>query len=66
MVGMTEATLEGYFVCGYVLSMEDYEFFYALVALVQISESISVQRLREAEEEAALAATLPDTVPATA
>jgi probable O-glycosylation ligase (exosortase A-associated) len=66
MVGMIEATLVGYFVCGFFLSMEDFEFFYVLVALVQISERITVQRLREAEEEAALAATLPDTVPATA
>lgn len=44
--GMLEASLVGYLVCGFFLSVEDLEFFYTLVAMVQI-----LDRTTEARQE---------------
>ncbi|MEZ5065338.1 MAG: O-antigen ligase family protein [bacterium] len=45
-----EATLVGYLVCGFFLSMEDFEYFYLLVGMAQILERITERRLEEQEE----------------
>jgi hypothetical protein len=49
LVRMFEAALIGYLICGFFLSVEDFEFFYVLVAMVQILDRISEQRARENE-----------------
>jgi probable O-glycosylation ligase (exosortase A-associated) len=46
-----EATLVGYLVCGFFLSMEDFEFFYLLVAMAQILDRITAKRLEDATRE---------------
>jgi len=57
LVRMFEASLTGYLVCGFFLSMEDFEFFYVLVGMVLILDRITKERAREnAFEPAALAA----------
>ncbi len=38
----------GYLVCGFFLSMEDFEFFYLLVGMVQILDRVTETRVREA------------------
>jgi probable O-glycosylation ligase (exosortase A-associated) len=43
---MVEASLAGYLVCGFFLSVEDLEFFYTLVAMSQILDRTTETRLR--------------------
>jgi probable O-glycosylation ligase (exosortase A-associated) len=58
LVRIFEAALAGYLICGFFLSVEDFEFFYVLVAMVQVLDRISQQRVRENElSPATLAAT---------
>jgi probable O-glycosylation ligase (exosortase A-associated) len=47
LVRMFEAALAGYLICGFFLSVEDFEFFYVLVAMVQVLDRITEQRARE-------------------
>jgi probable O-glycosylation ligase (exosortase A-associated) len=57
LVRIFEAALAGYLICGFFLSVEDFEFFYVLVAMVQVLDRITEQRVREnALSPAALAA----------
>ena len=42
-----EATLAGYLVCGFFLSMEDFEFFYLLVGMVLVLDRITEKRAEE-------------------
>lgn len=48
--GMYESALLGYMVCGFFLSMEDFEFYYLLVAMSQILDRVSEHRVLEAAE----------------
>lgn len=57
---MIEATLVGYLVCGFFLSMEDFEFFYILVGMAQVLDRISETRLREAEADDAIEDSVAD------
>ncbi len=43
-----EAAMVGYLVCGFFLSMEDFEGFYLLVAMAQVLDRITEVRVREA------------------
>lgn len=52
-----EATLVGYLVCGFFLSMEDFEYFYLLVAMAQILDRITEKRVEHFQRERLLAAT---------
>lgn len=47
LVLMFEASIAGYLVCGFFLSMEDAEFFYVLVGMVQVLDRITQRRARE-------------------
>ena len=47
-----EAALVGYLICGFFLSMEDFEFFYLLVGMVQILDRVTETRVRDAERRA--------------
>jgi len=49
LVGAYEASLVGYLVCGFFLSMEDFEFYYLLVAMGQILDRVTAERVAEAE-----------------
>jgi probable O-glycosylation ligase (exosortase A-associated) len=51
--GMIEASLVGYLVCGFFLSMEDFEYFYLLVAMAQILDRVTEARLEATAEGAA-------------
>jgi O-antigen ligase len=53
LAGMYEASLIGYLVTGFFLSMEDFEFFYLLVAMAQILDRVTEERVlsREAAGE---------------
>jgi O-antigen ligase len=53
LTGMYEASLVGYLVMGSLLSMEDFEFFYLLVAMAQILDRVTEERVlaREAAGE---------------
>lgn len=55
LAGMYEASLIGYLVTGFFLSMEDFEFFYLLVAMAQILDRVTEERVlaREAAGESA-------------
>ncbi|GJM44308.1 MAG: hypothetical protein DHS20C21_11500 [Gemmatimonadota bacterium] len=57
-----QATLLAYLVCGFFLSMEDQEFFYLLVALIQILDRVSLQEV-QAAAVAALASASDDAPP---
>ncbi|NNE44571.1 MAG: putative O-glycosylation ligase, exosortase A system-associated [Gemmatimonadetes bacterium] len=59
LVGCYESALVGYVVTGFFLSMEDFEFFFLLVAMAQILDRITEQRLREVQ---ASGVELPDSV----
>jgi O-antigen ligase len=59
LVGMYEASLVGYLVTGFFLSMEDFEFFFMLVALAQVLDRVTEQRLIEVQESGTV---LPDSV----
>jgi len=48
LVRMFEGSLAGYLVCGFFLSMEDFEFFYVLVAMAQILDRVTEARVQEA------------------
>ena len=41
-------SMVGYLVCGFFLSMEDFEFFYLLVGMVQILDRVTEARVRDA------------------
>lgn len=62
------AAIVGYLVCGFFLSMEDFEGFYILVAMAQVLDRITEARVEEAElaqargEDSSLA--LPEPAPA--
>ncbi|HMB71121.1 MAG TPA: O-antigen ligase family protein [bacterium] len=47
-----QSTMIAYLVCGFFLSMEDQEFFYLLVALVQILDRVTAKDVAAAEAEA--------------
>lgn len=49
-----EAALVGYVVCGFFLSMEDFEFFYLLVGMAQVLDRITEHRYAEAARDGTL------------
>ncbi|MAF27411.1 MAG: hypothetical protein CME07_06050 [Gemmatimonadetes bacterium] len=53
--GAFSGSLIGYLVCGFFLSMEDFEFFYLLVALVQSLDRVTAARLKKQPVEARIA-----------
>lgn len=58
--GAYEGALVGYLVTGFFLSMEDFEFYYLLVAMAQILDRVTEQRVEELER----ADRPPEAVPA--
>jgi probable O-glycosylation ligase (exosortase A-associated) len=50
LVRMMEVSLIGYLVCGFFLSMEDFEFFYVLVAMSQVLDRTTAARVGEAAQ----------------
>jgi putative inorganic carbon (HCO3(-)) transporter len=59
LTGMYEGSLVGYLVCGFFLSMEDFEFFYLIVAMAQILDRVTEVRVAEAEGGPAAESPLP-------
>ena len=49
LTGMYQAALIGYLVCGFFLSSEELEFYYVIVALVQVADRITRHRVMEYE-----------------
>ncbi len=64
LMRMIEASLLGYLVCGFFLSMEDFEFFYILIAMAQVLDRVTEARVREAGEAPALVPKVAGSAPA--
>jgi probable O-glycosylation ligase (exosortase A-associated) len=60
LVSILEAALVGYLVCGFFLSMEDFEYFYLLVAMTQVLDRTSGGRVRESSIANAPSAAAPN------
>jgi probable O-glycosylation ligase (exosortase A-associated) len=55
-----QASLVGYLVCGFFLSMEDQEFFYLIVAMAQVLDRLTAAQVREAQTAPARTGTPAD------
>jgi O-antigen ligase len=64
LMRMIEASLLGYLVCGFFLSMEDFEFFYILIAMAQVLDRVTEARVREAAVPSAPDPAMAGTAPA--
>jgi hypothetical protein len=53
LCGAYEGCLVGYMVTAFFLSMEDFEFYFLLVAMPQILDRVTEQRLNEPEPDGA-------------